>query len=225
MVRRPLKSRDSRWATACARFLIRHSVRPNHISILSMFFAAAAGVCFLLLTRAGFWLQIALYLAAAACIQLRLLCNLLDGMVALEGGARSPSGELFNELPDRVSDVLTLVPIGYALPDLPWARELSWSAGLLAVLTAYVRALGGFLGMPQDFSGPMAKPQRMAVITLSCLLSIVELLLHPRRNLLAASLVIVLAGTLITLARRTRRLIQWLEAKEDSRCQSQSAPK
>ena len=29
----------------------------------------------------------------------RLLCNLLDGMVAVEGGKRSKSGELYNDVP------------------------------------------------------------------------------------------------------------------------------
>ena len=43
-----------------------------------------------------------------AVAQYGLLANLLDGLVAVEGGRRSPTGELFNEVPDRVSDVLVL---------------------------------------------------------------------------------------------------------------------
>ena len=45
-------------------------------------------------------------LLAALCIQLRLVCNLLDGMVAVEHGKGSPSGPIWNELPDRFADVL-----------------------------------------------------------------------------------------------------------------------
>src|SRR5258708_9692199 len=154
LARRPLKSRNTRWAERCAQILIRAHVRPNHISILSIVFAAMAGACFLLLNRFEGSAQILLFLSAAVCIQLRLLCNLLDGMVAIEGGFRSSSGDVFNELPDRISDVVVLVPIGFALPNLPWARELAWSPALLAVLTAYIRALGASRKMPKDFSDP-----------------------------------------------------------------------
>jgi phosphatidylglycerophosphate synthase len=213
LARRPLKSRNTRWAARCAQILIRLHIRPDHISILSIVFAAAAGACFLFLNRFDGSAQIVLYLAAAACIQLRLLCNLLDGMVAIEGGFRSPAGDVYNELPDRISDVVVLVPIGYALPSLPWARELAWSAALLAVLTSYIRALGASLNMPQDFSGPMAKPQRMFIVTAACLLSCVEVLGHRSGNVMSLALVIVAIGSLITVVRRTLRLIRWLESR------------
>jgi phosphatidylglycerophosphate synthase len=214
VARRPLKSRHSGWAALLARLLIRAKVPPNAISALSVFFAICSAACFVLVSRVeSVSSSILLYLGASAFIQLRLLCNLMDGMIAIEGGLRSPSGEIFNELPDRISDVVVLVSIGYALPGFRLARELAWSAALLAVLTAYIRLLGGSLRMPQDFSGPMAKPHRMAVLTLASLLSIVETLLHYRGNVLMAALVIVAAGSLITFIRRTVHLIRWLEGQ------------
>jgi phosphatidylglycerophosphate synthase len=214
LARRPLKSRSSRWAAFVARLLIRASIPPNAISVLSILFAFCAGACFLVVTRInGIATQILLYLCAAAFIQLRLLCNLMDGMVAVEGGFRTKSGEVFNELPDRISDVVVLVCIGYSLPEFRFARELAWSAALLAVLTAYIRLLGASLNMAQDFSGPMAKPHRMAVLTVAALLSIVETLLHYRGNVLMVALVIVAVGSLITFVRRTAHLIRWLEGQ------------
>ena len=54
------------------------------------------------------------YLAAAAAMQLRLLCNMLDGMVAVEGRRSSPNGVLFNEVPDRFEDSIFIVAFGYA---------------------------------------------------------------------------------------------------------------
>jgi phosphatidylglycerophosphate synthase len=213
LARRPLKSRNTRWAASCAQILIRLHVRPNHISIFSIVVATSAGACFLLLNRFNGSAQIVLFLTAAVLIQLRLLCNLLDGMVAIEGGFRSPAGDVFNELPDRISDIVVLVPIGYALPNFPLASELAWSAALLAVLTAYIRALGASLNMPQDFAGPMAKPQRMFVGTAGCLLSCLEVLSHRSGNVMGVALVIVAIGSLITVVRRTVRLIRWLEGK------------
>ena len=210
LTRRPLKSRDTRWAHAGARWLAERRVRPNHISLLSLPFAALAGASFLSIRRVGQPWESALYLAAAVCIQLRLLCNLLDGMVAIEGGFRSKSGEVFNEFPDRIADALILAPAGYAL-GIPFGRELGWIAALLAVLTAYVRALGASLGVPQDFCGPMAKPHRMAVITAGCLAATIENWFAGSAWSLAVALGIVAAGSFVTLMRRTIRLIRRLE--------------
>ena len=124
---------------------------------------------FVLHAVGGRQLALLAYFMAAACIQLRLLANLLDGMLAVEGGLGSPAGELYNEIPDRLSDVLILAAAGYAIPAIAWAPELGWGVAVLAVLTAYVRAFGGSLGQPQDFCGPMGKPQRMAVMTAGCI--------------------------------------------------------
>lgn len=55
-----------------------------------------------------------LFLLAAAMIQGRLLCNLMDGLMAIEGNLKSASGEIYNDAPDRVSDALILVGAGYA---------------------------------------------------------------------------------------------------------------
>src|SRR6202034_1657443 len=102
-----------------------------------------------------------LFVAVAVCIQLRLLSNLLDGLMAIEEDKKTATGALFNEFPDRVSDTLFLVGAGYA----SGSAELGWAAALLGVLTAYVRAMGASLGFGQDYSGPMAKQQRMFVLT------------------------------------------------------------
>jgi phosphatidylglycerophosphate synthase len=102
------------------------------------------------------------WIVAAALIQLRLLANLFDGMVAIEAGKASPIGELYNEIPDRVSDSATLIGLGYATGGLP---ILGFIAAILAMLTAYVRAVGKVAGASQHFCGPMAKQHRMFLVT------------------------------------------------------------
>ena len=156
--RRPIRTRSSRAAQAAAAALARSGLTPNQISVISIAFAALG--CLFLLQMSG-WA----YVLAALCVQLRLLCNLFDGMVAMEGGKSTPVGALYNEFPDRVADALLLVPIGY-LAGVEW---LGWLCALLATLTAYVRLMGGALLQPQSFQGPMAKQHRMAVLTLACL--------------------------------------------------------
>jgi phosphatidylglycerophosphate synthase len=97
---------------------------------------------------------------------MRLLANMFDGMVAIESDRASPIGELFNEVPDRVSDAALLIGLGYARGG---HVLLGFTAALLAVFTAYVRAMGKVAGGRQEFCGPMAKPQRMLVVTATAL--------------------------------------------------------
>jgi phosphatidylglycerophosphate synthase len=210
--RRPLRSRQTRWARALAGWLARRDVSPNHISLASIAFAAAAGLALAGSGPAGTELRGVLLVAAAAGIQLRLLCNLLDGMVAVEGGRRTPRGEIYNEVPDRLADVLILVGAGYAAAAwLPWAGTLGWAAALLAILTAYVRVLGASVGTQHYFVGPMAKQQRMALLTAACLLAVVEPTLGEVGRVLAGALLLILAGSAVTTARRVARIVRDLE--------------
>jgi phosphatidylglycerophosphate synthase len=212
VLRRPIQARDTKWAAAIAQWLTKAGFRPNQISLLSIGFAAVAGACLLGSGQAeATWVRCLLLLSAAAGIQLRLLCNLFDGMVAVEGGFKTRSGEIFNEFPDRFSDLLVFLGAGYALAPTWWGVELGWTAALLAVLTAYIRALGGSAGASQQFCGPMAKPQRMAVMTAACLLSVPEVLLRWQVSMLTCALGIVVLGCVVTLWRRTVRVVKELE--------------
>src|SRR5215467_16012801 len=103
-----------------------------------MVFAAAAAAVFVTVPNlTGAWRAVAFVLAAAA-IQCRLLCNLLDGMLAVEEGFRTACGDIYNDLPDRIADIMILVGAGYGCR-LPIGPPLGWLAALAAVLTAYVR--------------------------------------------------------------------------------------
>ena len=210
--RRPLKTRERAWAKRTAQSLARAGFRPNQISILSMVFAALACLAMVgagLVPHAG---RGALFLAAAACIQFRLLCNLFDGMVAVEGGFQTRSGEIYNELPDRFSDALVLIGAAYAWPAPESFHVLGWMAALLSVITAYVRALGTSAGASPRFEGPMAKPHRMALLTGACVAMAVLVFAGKPMNLAHPSLAVVIAGCLLTILRRTRRILRELES-------------
>lgn len=184
--------------------------RPNGVSVLSILFAAAAGLALWRFGVGGNW---RLLVGAAVAIQLRLLCNMLDGLLAVEGGFKSKLGDLYNEIPDRIADVAILVGAGYAVVTMPYGGILGWSAALLAVLTAYLRLLAGSLGAQQLFIGPMAKQHRMFVVTVGCLLGALE---HSRSGTARAvwlALIVVVAGSLITLVRRLLRLAAELETR------------
>jgi len=200
--RRPLASRDTAWARRIASALARSSITPNQISTVSIAFAAL-GAWALVDTR-----PLAL-VGAAICVQLRLLCNLIDGMVAIEGGKQSATGALYNEFPDRIADSLFLVALGYAC-GVPW---LGWLAALLAALTAYVRATGGALGLAQDFRGPMAKPHRMAVLTVGCLVGAAEIEWNGTRWTLLAAAVVIAAGSALTCVARALAIARTLRGR------------
>ena len=211
--RRPIKARDTKWAAAMARWLADAGIKPNTISLFSIVCAGVAGGSLVWSARWGPPPQIILLLLAAVFIQLRLLCNLFDGMVAVEGGLRSKSGEIFNELPDRFADALILIGAGYACPSTDWAMVAGWAAALLAVMTAYVRALGGVAGASQYFIGPMAKQQRMALITAACVLDAIGAFWQWEITFVALGLGIIVVGCLVTIGRRTRRIIDELNSK------------
>jgi phosphatidylglycerophosphate synthase len=200
--RRPLKSRSTAWAKALAARALKIGLSPNHISVASIG-AALLGAVFLL---DGQYMAFSL-VVAALFIQLRLLCNLLDGMVAIEGAQHSPTGAFFNEAPDRVSDVALLVALGYALGH-DW---VGWALAVLAMGTAYLRALSASFGLPQDFQGPMAKPQRMAVLTVACLLGALEKGLFGTAWCLCVAAAVIGLGTIWTCVARSRTLMAGLE--------------
>ncbi|MBD9534962.1 CDP-alcohol phosphatidyltransferase family protein [Stenotrophomonas sp. STM01] len=201
--RRPIAARSTGWAQALSAALARSSVTPNQISVLSIFFAVIGAVGLLAAPS---------LLGLVACIigvQLRLVCNLLDGMVAMEGGKQTPTGALYNEYPDRIADSLLIVALGYAA-GMPW---LGWLGALLAALTAYVRLSGASLGLPQDFRGPMAKQHRMFVLTLACVAAIIEQWVSHTGYALQVAAVVIVAGALLTCITRTRAIAAQLKAR------------
>ncbi|WP_052469185.1 CDP-alcohol phosphatidyltransferase family protein [Pseudomonas massiliensis] len=200
--RRPIQARSTRWAATITARLVERDITPNQISTASVGFAGLGALA--LLADTGFWSSLVCILA----IQLRLLCNLFDGMVAIEGGRQSALGSLYNEFPDRLADSLLIVSLGYAC-GLP---ALGWFAALAAALTAYVRVFGGSIGLPQRFSGPMAKQHRMAVMTGSLALNALESLLFGTHHCLAVGLWIIGIGSAITCVTRSLRLARDIQA-------------
>ncbi len=204
--RRPIASRQTGWARSLSLRLVAAHVSPNAISATSMLGALIAGAAFAALA----WpheamIRSLLCLLAIAGMQFRLVCNLLDGMVALAGG-RTPSrtGELWNDLPDRVSDTLILIGAGVALSQHPWGRDLGYLAALLAAMTAYVRQLGRAQGTPACFAGPMAKQHRMAVMTCAAAAEAISVHWACVGWPIAAGLAIVCLGSTVTCLRRLR---------------------
>lgn len=218
--RRQIPQRSSAWAARAADLLAAARLTPNQVSVGSVIVAAvgAAGLVASAFTEEA--VRAAVLAVAAVCIPLRLLLNMLDGMLAVEKGMHSPVGEIYNELPDRIADALLLGAAGVAgsgvvVPaGLDVGLLLGLLAAVLAVLTAYIRTLGAALGTRNFFDGPLAKPHRMWLLMAACLLDAAEPWLPWSSGwvMLVAAGVIAL-GSLFTCMRRTRRISAVLRSR------------
>ena len=202
--RRPIKTRSAGWAKHITDILVKRDISPNQISVASIAFAFAGVVA----------LNIDSGVIGSICcaigIQLRLLCNLFDGMVAIEGGKKSDIGSLYNEFPDRIADSLLIVGLGYAIGQ----SDLGWFAALAAALTAYVRVFGGSIGLKQTFIGPMAKQHRMAVMTAALLLNAVEANVYGTHYVLLIALAVIAIGSVATCVTRTLAIAKQLKGAD-----------
>src|SRR5213595_2853211 len=210
--RRPIATRNRRCAQSATTWLVSRNVSPNAISIVGMCGCIVAGIALSLTSvtyHRVFWL------IAALGAQLRLTANMLDGMVALASGRASRTGELYNEIPDRVSDAAVFIGAGFA-----WGGNvaLGYIATILAIFTAYVRSAGKIAGAPNEFCGPMAKQHRMLVITLIGLYAAIT----PRSwqmiafndlqiGLTSLGLAVIVIGCIITVIRRLGRIARALK--------------
>ena len=209
--RRPLKVRDVGLVTQFARWLSQKSITPNHISLLSIVFAVFAAAGFIATLYTDGFAKFSSFILAALFIQGRLLCNLFDGLVAVEGGKSTPSGELFNDIPDRISDPLIIIAAGYSVVCVSYGDVLGWCGALLAVLTAYVRTLAVSIHAPANFMWPMAKQHRMALLTFACIATAIEQIWFEHDYAMVIALVILNIGTLITVWCRTAIAYRYLE--------------
>jgi phosphatidylglycerophosphate synthase len=216
--RRPIKARNLAIFQQLAAWLADRGASANGISIAGMLAAIVGSLAF----AATRWEEAPvriLWLAGAALTQCRLLANMLDGMVAIRQQKASAIGELYNEVPDRISDAALLAGVGFAAGGNPL---LGLGAGLAAVFTAYIRAMAKAAGAPQDFGGLMAKQQRMFAITVLG----VYCALAPRAwqpiwlvggeefGLAALVLAVVIVGSVGTALGRLRRAARYLRQEQ-----------
>ena len=204
--RRPIAAEFRRTANAATQFCVRHGIHPDTISYLSVVAAFAAAICF---RKAGEirWLLI----IAPLFSYLRLWLNMLDGMVAVTAGKASRRGEILNDLPDRVSDVIIFVGVAHSGLMNP---IFGYWAVIAAVLTAYVGLFGQALGVQREFGGIMSKPWRMVALHIGAWLA---LFLGGQSfasfTILDWTCLVVIGGSIQTMVVRLKRITAALQDK------------
>jgi len=197
-------------------------IHPNLVSYSSIVASAGAGLCF---WQAG--AVPALLIVAVGFCYLRLWLNMLDGMVALASGKASRTGEIANELPDRISDVLIFV--GVAHSNLCYPLGGYWVV-LLALLVAYVGTLGQAVGVQREFSGWMAKPWRMVALHLGAWITLGLLwwgdgMTHfGGLTILDWTLLTILAGCVQTIGIRLVKIISVLQKEGPKLAAAKQSP-
>jgi len=206
--RRPIAGLFRKTANAAVRVAVRLDIHPNTISTFSLVVSAGAAVCF---WRSG--THPALLIAAPALCHLRLWFNMLDGMVAIASGKTSRTGEIFNEFPDRVSDVLILAGVAHSGLCSPVAGY--WAA-LLAFFTAYTGTLGQAVGARREYGGIMSKPWRMVALHVGAWTALA--LGSGRRfaglTVLDGTCLAIVAGCVETVVVRLVRIFRTLRERE-----------
>ena len=204
--RRPIAAEFRRTANAATQFCVRHGIHPDTISYLSVVAAFAAAICF---RKAGEirWLLI----IAPLFSYLRLWLNMFDGMVAVAAGKASRRGEILNDLPDRVSDVIIFVGVAHSGLMNP---IFGYWAAIAAVLTAYVGLFGQALGVQREFGGIMSKPWRMVALHIGAWLA---LFLGGQSfasfAILDWTCLVVIGGSIQTMVVRLKRITAALQDK------------
>jgi len=202
--RRPIATMFRRTADAATRFCVRHAIHPDAISYLSLLAALIAGVCF---WKSGErrWL---LFIAPLFCY-LRLWFNMLDGMVAVAANKASRRGEILNDLPDRISDVIIFAGVAHSGLMNPL---IGYWAAILAVLTAYVGLFGQALGGQREFGGMMSKPWRMVTLSAGAWITFARAPVPTHRfTILDVTCLIVIAGCVETIVVRLKRITSALQ--------------
>lgn len=210
--RRDVKSRGKEIFHKMAASLIKVGLMPNHISIASIGFGALGAYGFYQISQGALGFGSGL---AFLGIQLRLICNLIDGLMAVEGKLSSPQGELYNDVPDRFSDWFLILGVGFVIKDFYYGWDLAWAASVFAILTAYIRVLGASQQVGHDFGGPMAKQHRMALLNLGIIANLIEQSVLQQGTCYSFYVVIVLVllGSALTCFKRLSRISKSLSEK------------
>ncbi len=141
---------------------------------------------------------------------------MLDGMVALAAGKASWRGEVLNDLPDRVSDLLIFVGAAQS----GWMHPLfGYWAALMSLGTAYVGMLGQAVGVEREFSGLMSKPWRMVALGLGSWTTYALWRWHEGDDSIGGlralewTCLVVIGGCLQTCGQRLARILRALKRK------------
>ena len=189
------------------RAAVRLGISPDAVTLTSAAVAAVAAA----LAASG-------HLSAAGWTYLfGSSLDLVDGRVARATGRASRAGAFLDSSLDRLSELLVLGGLAFALRGSPWVLAPIAASGA-SVLVSYARARGEALGIVAEAKvGGMQRPERVVLAGIPCALSpLWEAAGWPggATGLVGAALAVVAASSAITAARRIASIYLKLRAAD-----------
>lgn len=180
--------------------LMRIGVTSEMVAIVGMGLGILAGVAFMATgesshPRTAWGIGIALCLLRATTIR-------LDAMLQPASIRQSREDEFYNELPERVSDAVTLLGFGFASDSSPW---LGLAAALSAIFSAYIRSLASARLGGRRPTGVvlMTRSQRLILLSIASALILAGISTGiPGTDIPEITLWVVIAGCLLTVCLR-----------------------
>ena len=168
----PNKLKSRRRRQSFRRFsllLVSLGINSEVIAIFGMLIGILAGISFMATGEVAnpriFWIS-----GMLLCL-LRIGCIRIVRFMQSQSFRPSLEDTFFNELPERVSDAVTLIGFGFALDANPW---LGLAAALSAIFSAYIRSIAFSRGANESTatSGPMTRLHRLHLLAVTSLLII-----------------------------------------------------
>lgn len=142
-------------------------VSSEAVAICGMVLGILAGISFMATSeevhQVLFWT-----LGGSACL-LRIFCIQLHNALKHPSRDREAEDVFFEELPERVSDAVTLIGLGFATQSNSW---LGLAAALGAIFSAYVRSFGVARGADEKATriGPMTRSHRLTLVLVTSIM-------------------------------------------------------
>ncbi|MEA1907848.1 MAG: CDP-alcohol phosphatidyltransferase family protein [Euryarchaeota archaeon] len=177
-----------------ANLLSRAGVTPDATSVLSLIFAAGAGVLYTI--SCG---DRTIALAAGVLVLLNGIADAMDGEIARIAGTAGIRGDFLDHVIDRYADVFIICGIFFG-------EYIDWRIGVAAIvgtlLTSYLGTQAQAVGLGRHYGGILGRADRLVLIMLASLIYF----LYPYEIYGASSLgwsivLIAVASNLTTLQR------------------------
>ena len=161
------------------------NVNPNHLTMISLLFAIAAGVSFMiskpLALSSEYWKIPPVLIVGALFVVLSGVFDLLDGKVARMADKVTKKGDFLDHMFDRYSDAIILIGIifsGYIIVGL----------GVLALgsvlIASYMGTQAQALGLGRDYKGIMGRADRIFLLIFFPLIHLVIFFILEDANLI-----------------------------------------
>jgi len=180
-------------------------VSNEMVAIAGMILGMLAGFSFMG-TREPFNPDLFWMLGAVFCL-LRIACIRLDTFLHHHSFQQSVEEICFTELPERVSDAVTIIGFGFAAFSSPW---LGLTSALAAIFSAYMRSLGVMRGTAKKRAaiGPMTRIHRLALISITSILMLFPFTASLKTPIPQIALWVMLIGCVATI------FLRWFKLKE-----------